>query len=69
MSGVTVNMIRTVLELVMQYARDRKYIKYNPVMSVLRARSKSRAVTAFTVREQRLIKRLFAKAATSGCRA
>lgn len=57
LSGATVNMIRTVLKLAMQYARDNGYIKENPVLSVSRARSKPRAVTAFTVQEQRLIEK------------
>ena len=57
LSGATVNMIRTVLKLVLQYARDNKYINDNPVLAVPRTRSKPRAVTAFTVQEQRLIEK------------
>lgn len=61
LSASTVNMIRTVFKLVLQYACEHEYIRENPVLTTQRMRNKSVRVTAFTLQEQRLIEKAVSK--------
>lgn len=57
LSCSTVNMIRTVLKLVMQYGCDCGYVTHNPVLSVPRMKNRVKSVSAFTQQEQRRIEK------------
>lgn len=57
LSTSTVNIIRTVLKLVMQYGCDCGYVTNNPVLSVPRVKNRAKSVSAFTQQEQRRIEK------------
>lgn len=57
LSASSVNMIRTVLNLAFEYARDMEYIKENPCLRVRRTKEEGKKIEAFTVEEQRVLER------------